>query len=55
MEQLRLLTGAPAFVDADWLERCPALDSLRSHPDFPAMAAGVRVRANAIWRLTSST
>ena len=53
--QLRLVTGAPAFVDADWLEHCPALDPLRSHPDFTAMVASVRMRADAIWRLASSS
>jgi hypothetical protein len=53
--QLRLLTDTPAFVDADWLERCPALDSLRSDPAFAAMVARVRMRADAIWRLASST
>jgi serine/threonine-protein kinase len=54
MEQLRLVTAAPAFVDADWLERCRALDPLRSHPVFAAMVASVRMRADAIWRLGSS-
>ncbi len=53
--QLRLLTDTPAFVDAEWLERCPALDSLRSHPDFAAIVARVRLRADAIWRLASSS
>ena len=55
LAQLRLVTGAPAFVDADWLEHCPALDPLRSHPDFAAMIATVRIRADAIWRLASSS
>jgi serine/threonine-protein kinase len=55
MAQLRLLTETPAFVDADWLERCPALDPLRSHPDFVAIVARVRLRADAIWRLVSSS
>jgi hypothetical protein len=55
MARLRLLTDTPAFVDAEWLERCPALDSLRSHPDFVAIAGRVRLRADAIWRLASSS
>ena len=55
MTQLRLVTGAPSFVDADWLEHCPALDSLRSDPDFAPMVASVRMRADAIWRLSSSS
>ena len=55
MAQLRVLTEAPAFVDADWLERCPALDSLRSQPDFAAIVARVRMRADAIWRMAAST
>ena len=55
IEQLRLVTRAAAFVDADWLEHCPALQSLRSHPDFAAMVASVRMRADAIWRLASSS
>jgi serine/threonine-protein kinase len=55
MAQLRLVTDAPAFVDADWLEHCPALDPLRSHPDFAAMVASVRMRADAIWRMASSS
>jgi serine/threonine-protein kinase len=45
----------PAFFDADWLERCPALDPLRSHPAFAASTVGVRSRADAIWRMASST
>jgi serine/threonine-protein kinase len=53
--QLDLLTSTRAFVDADWLERCPALDPLRSHPGFVAMVARVRLRADAIWRLASSS
>ena len=53
--QLRLVTDAPSFVDTDWLEHCPALDPLRCHPDFPAMVASVRMRADAIWRLASSS
>jgi serine/threonine-protein kinase len=55
MEQLHLLTDTPAFVDADWLERCPALDALRPHPHFIGMVARVRLRADAIWRLGSSS
>jgi serine/threonine-protein kinase len=55
MAQLRLLTDSPAFVDADWLERCPALDPLRSQADFVTIVARVRLRADAIWRVASST
>jgi serine/threonine-protein kinase len=55
MTQLRLVTDMPAFVDADWLERCPALDPLRSHRDFVAIVGRVRSRADAIWRTASST
>jgi serine/threonine-protein kinase len=55
MAQLRLLTDSPAFVDADWLERCPALDPLRSQADFITIVARVRLRADAIWRVASST
>jgi len=55
MARLRLLADTPAFVDAEWLERCPALDSLRTRPDFVAMVARARVRADAIWRMASSS
>jgi serine/threonine-protein kinase len=55
MAQLRALTDTKAFVDADWLERCPALDALRSQPDFLTLVARVRLRADAIWRLASSS
>jgi hypothetical protein len=41
-------------VDTDWMERCPALDGLRDHPDFAALAAQVRRRADAIWRVRAS-
>jgi serine/threonine-protein kinase len=55
LAQLRRLTEMPPFVDADWLERCPALDPLRSHHDFVASVTRVRSRADAIWRMASST
>jgi eukaryotic-like serine/threonine-protein kinase len=55
MTQLRALTATPAFVDADWMERCPALDPLRARDDFAGLMATVRMRADAIWRMASST
>jgi serine/threonine-protein kinase len=54
MDELRLLVDMPAFVDTDWMERCPALDSLRSEPDFAPLVGHVRRRANAIWRVQAS-
>ena len=55
MAQLRLLNEAAPFVDADWLERCPALDPLRTDSEFAAIVARVRLRADAIWRVASSS
>ena len=51
LEQLRMTAEDAAFVDADWMERCPALDSLRDHPEFGQLTALVRQRADAIWRI----
>ena len=31
--ELEIATEHPAFVDTDWMERCPALDDLRTRPD----------------------
>jgi eukaryotic-like serine/threonine-protein kinase len=50
LEQLRLAAGSPVFVDADWLELCPALDPLRASHDLAPLVAEVRRRADAIWR-----
>ncbi len=52
--QLRVAVGLPAFVDTDWMERCPALDELRAHPDFAELVATVRRRTDAIWRVRAS-
>jgi serine/threonine-protein kinase len=38
------------LVDADWFERCPALESLRDDPAFATLRDKVRLRADAIWR-----
>ena len=54
MAQLRVAAGLPAFVDTDWMERCPVLEKLREHPDFPVLAAQVHRRADAIWRVPVS-
>ncbi len=39
------------LVDIVWLDRCPVLEDVRRHPDFPAARAIVRARAEAIWSL----
>ncbi|HVS63855.1 MAG TPA: protein kinase [Thermoanaerobaculia bacterium] len=50
LEQLDLAAGSPVFVDAEWLELCPALDPLRERHDLTRFVASVRRRADAIWR-----
>ena len=42
LEQLRNTVNEPAFVDTDWMERCPALDSIRKNSDFRPLLAQVR-------------
>ncbi len=54
MAQLHVAVAKPAFVDADWMERCPALESLRSHEDFGGLSDEVRRRADAIWSVRAS-
>jgi serine/threonine-protein kinase len=50
LEQLRLAAGSLVFVDAEWLELCPALDPLRQRHDLSRFVEEVRRRADAIWR-----
>ncbi len=52
IEQLQILAASRAFVDTDWLDRCQALDSLRSRKEFAGVVAEVRRRADAIWRVS---
>jgi eukaryotic-like serine/threonine-protein kinase len=40
-----------ALADLDWLQRCPALEPLRSTPAYAAARARVSERATAIWRV----
>jgi serine/threonine-protein kinase len=54
MEELRVSVDSQAFVDTEWMERCPVLDPLRSHPDFDLLTGQVHRRANAIWRVRTS-
>jgi serine/threonine-protein kinase len=47
---LHLLRAATSMlIDLEWLDRCPLLESLRSHPDFGEARRRVRARAEAIW------
>ena len=39
------------LVDIVWLDRCPVLGSVRELPEFAALRATVRSRADAIWSL----
>ena len=39
------------LVDLVWIERCPLLEPLRTHPDYPELHARVRERAEAIWAI----
>jgi hypothetical protein len=50
MDELRLASRSPVFVDAEWLELCPALDPLRAAHDLAPLITEVRRRADAIWR-----
>jgi serine/threonine-protein kinase len=43
------VTSRMALVDLAWIERCPALDSLRSHPEFERARARVQKRVDEIW------
>jgi serine/threonine-protein kinase len=49
-EQIRSANASGVLVDADWLERCPALASLRGHAGMSAIRDEVRRRVNAIWQ-----
>ena len=37
------------LIDLEWIERCPALESLRSRPGFAEGRRKVRTRVEAIW------
>jgi serine/threonine-protein kinase len=37
------------LIDLEWIERCPAFDSLRDDPDFQASHSIVKRRAERIW------
>jgi hypothetical protein len=50
LEQLGMAARSPVFVDAEWLELCPALDPLRARHDLSSFVTEVRRRADAIWR-----
>jgi serine/threonine-protein kinase len=39
------------LVDLEWLERCPLLAPLRTHPDYAELHARVRARAEQIWAI----
>ena len=54
LAQLRIAADTPAFVDTDWMERCPALEPLRADPAMAALISQVRRRADAIWRVRAS-
>lgn len=41
------------LVDADWFDRCPALEAIRDEPEFATLRNTVRLRADAIWRSRS--
>ncbi|MBM4376998.1 MAG: protein kinase [Deltaproteobacteria bacterium] len=40
-----------ALVDLEWLERCSALDSVRTHPDFIHLVDRVQARVAGVWSL----
>jgi hypothetical protein len=50
LHHMREADADGVLVDADWFDRCPALESLRGEPEFIALRNTVRVRADAIWR-----
>ncbi len=39
------------LVDLEWLERCPSLEPLRTHPDYLDVHRRVRARADEIWSI----
>ncbi len=48
----RLLEAANyVLVDLEWMDRCPAIEAVRSCPEFEAARRLVRQRAEAIWRV----
>jgi TolB-like protein len=40
------------LVDLEWLERCPALQPLRTHADYAELHRRVRARADEIWSIS---
>jgi serine/threonine-protein kinase len=40
-----------ALVDLEWLARCPALEVVRSHPEFARLVDRVQARAAGVWSL----
>ena len=49
-EQLDKALGLGVLIDADWIERCPALDTLRDEPRFQEVRRAVRSAADALWQ-----
>ncbi len=53
IEQLCAADALGVLLDADWLDHCPALQSLRGDPRVQDIHRRVRGRADAIWRTAS--
>jgi len=49
-DQIDKAIASGVLIDADWIERCPALDALRTEPRFHEARVTVRSAANAIWQ-----
>ncbi|MEE2776203.1 MAG: hypothetical protein VYE73_05505 [Acidobacteriota bacterium] len=51
LSELGKAVDSPSFVDADWIERCQALDPIRDREEVARMISEVSRRADAIWRV----